>query len=346
MELVKESIKNLKPYIVEEVPFRVKLDANEGKNILLKDGIVVGEDFLVNIYPDDNANDLRKSIGEYLNVNPENITVGNGSSELIEIIIKTFVDKNESILSFDPSFTMYKVFSQIHSTNFIGIPCEDKYRVHVEEIIKEANRINPKVILLCNPNNPTGYLMDKSEIIKVIESTNAIVVVDEAYMEFAEGSIIDEFEKYPRVIVLRTLSKAFGLAALRVGYMIANKEVIDIINSVKAPYSVSAISQYIAVKALERKEEVFKYVEEVKLEREFVYEELIKLGFKTYKSSTNFIFFRSHIKDLSKKLMEDGILIKEFKGDLDRCCRVTIGDKYENREFLRSLRERVNNENR
>lgn len=345
MEMVKNSIKNLKAYKACDLPFTVKLDANEGKNILLenviKEGLKFDDNFNINYYPDDDASLLKEEISEYIKIKSENIIVGNGSSEMIELIIKTYVDKNEIILSPTPTFSMYSIFSQIYSTKFIGVSCNEDFSMDVDKLIKKANEVNPKVIIICNPNNPTGYLMSKDDIKKIIENTNSIVVVDEAYIEFTKGSVIDEIYKYENLIVLRTLSKAFGLAGIRLGYMIANTKIIEIINKVKSPYNLNSISQYIGIKALQNKDKIFDYVEEIKKEREFLYNELNKIGIKAYKSAGNFIFFNSNIENLYSKFSDKGILIRKFKEELQGYYRVSVGSKVENRIFIKNLKEIV-----
>lgn len=348
MELVKESIKNLKEYKTNNIEFKIKLDANEGKNILLQDiykeGIKFNEDFNLNFYPDNDAYLLKQEIKKYLNVDTSNIIAGNGSSEMIELVIKTFVDKGEIVLSSIPTFSMYSIYSQIYSAEFIGVKSNEDFGVDIDKLIKKAKETNPKVIFICNPNNPTGNLINKNDIKKLLKNTNGLVVVDEAYMEFAEGSMVDEISNYENLIVLRTLSKALGLAGIRLGYMISNQKIINIINNVKSPYNLNSISQYIGVKALENKDKIFEYVKEVKNEREFLYKELNEMKIKAYKSYANFIFFKSDINNLYEKLVKDGILIRKFSDELEGYYRVSIGDKNENRMFIKILKEIIENE--
>lgn len=343
MKMIKESIKNLKEYKPCKIPYILKLDANEGRNILLeevvREGLIFGENFNINYYPDNDAYLLKNEVGKYINAKSENIIVGNGSSEMIELVIKTFVDKDEIILSPTPSFSMYSIFSQIYSTKFIGVESNNDFSINVDFLIERIKEIDPKVVFICNPNNPTGYLIKKEDIEKIIKNTDSIVVVDEAYMEFAKGSVVDKINEYENLIVLRTLSKALGLAGIRLGYMIANEKLIKVINKVKSPYNLNAVTQYIGLKALENKNRIFDYIEELKKEREFLYEQLNKIKIKAYKSSANFIFFNSDIKDLYDKLIDRGILIRNFKGELENYYRVTIGNEIENKIFIKTLKE-------
>lgn len=349
MDLIKNNIKSLTEYKPNNSPYRIKLDANEGKNILFGDinktGIRFSEEFDINLYPDSEASLLRTEIGKYLNINPDNIIAGNGSSEMIELVMKTFIDKDDIILSFVPTFSMYSIFSKIYSAKFVGVESNEDFFTDMDILISITKEIKPKVIFLCNPNNPTGYLTDKNEIKKLLDNVDSIVVVDEAYMEFASNSMIEEISQYKNLVVLRTLSKAFGLAAIRLGYMIACEDIINVIKKVKSPYNLSTISQYIGIEALKNKDKILKYVEEVKIERDYLYGELLELPLKVYKSDANFIFFKSNVDGLDKILEKEGILIRSFSEDLEGFYRVTVGNRWENEEFLKYLKEILENEN-
>lgn len=349
MDLIRNNIKSLEEYEPNSMPYRIKLDANEGKNILFsdinKEGIRFGEDFDINLYPDNDATLLRTHIGNYLNINPDNIIAGNGSSEMIELVMKTFIDKDDIILSFIPTFSMYSIFSKIYSAKFVGIKSNDDFSTNMDALIRIAKEIKPKVIFLCNPNNPTGYLTDKNEIKKLLESVESIVVVDEAYIEFARDSMSEEISQYKNLIVLRTLSKALGLAGIRLGYMAACEDIIKVVKKVKSPYNLNSISQCIGIEALKNKDKILQYVEEVKTERDYLCRELIKLPLKVYKSDANFIFFKSDVAELGKKLQKEGILIRSFSGELEGYYRVTVGSRWENEEFLKCFKEILKNEN-
>lgn len=356
MKWVRNNIKNLEEYKENKDSYRIKLDANEGENIFFKDLEDIDMGFLkdINRYPDSDTEILRKEISKYIKVNPKNIVIGNGSSEIIELAMKTFIDRDDKILSFVPTFSMYSIYASIYGGEFIGIDGQDicietkemrdDFSLDIDILIEKAKEINPKLILICNPNNPTGYLISKDRIKKLLENVDSIVVVDEAYIEFAEGSMVDEIENYDNLIVLRTFSKALCLAGLRLGYMVANMEIVNVINKVKSPYHLNSLSQVFGIMALENKTAINNYIGNVKLEREKLYEKLMELGIKAYPSSANFILFYSEIEDLSEKFKDDGILIRNFSGDLEDYYRVTIGSEYENSEFIKSLEVILKNE--
>ena len=362
MKWLRSDIRDLKEYKANNSPYKLKLDANEGENLFFEKLSNIDMSFLndINRYPDSSAEKLREEIGEYIGADKDNIIAGNGSSEMIELVMKTFIEKGDKILSFTPTFSMYEIFSKIYGANFIGTegqvhcpktgtvylsPCPSFTR-DIDILIEKVEEENPKMILLCNPNNPTGDLISKENIEKLLKSTNSLVVVDEAYIEFAEGSMVGEVHNYENLIVLRTLSKALGLAGIRLGYMLANKDIISWVNKIKSPYNLNALSQAFGIRALENKTLIDDYIKKVKAEREKLYKELIESGVKAYPSHTNFILFYLDIPDLSGKLQNRGILIRSFSGDLEGYYRVTVGDSHENDEFIKSLKEILDYENK
>ncbi|EGT2232797.1 histidinol-phosphate transaminase, partial [Clostridioides difficile] len=283
-----------------------------------------------------------ESIIDYINisgVNKKNLLVGNGSSEIIDLIIHTFVDKDEVILSFSPSFSMYSIYSQINGSKFIGVESDENLVINIDNVIEKVKENNPKIVIVCNPNNPTGTILKREEIIKLLDSTNSLVVLDEAYMDFGEESMLSDVFKYDNLIVLRTLSKAFGLAGIRTGYMLSNSSLINSVEKVRPPYNLNSLSDFIATRALRNKDVVKAYIKEVKEEREVLYEEMIGMGIKAYKSQANFILFYSEIENLSQKLIDRGVLIRKFGGKLENYYRVTIGDKEENSMFVGAIRD-------
>ncbi|HBY3341319.1 TPA: histidinol-phosphate transaminase, partial [Clostridioides difficile] len=279
---------------------------------------------------------------DYINisgVNKKNLLVGNGSSEIIDLIIHTFVDKDEVILSFSPSFSMYSIYSQINGSKFIGVESDENLVINIDNVIEKVKENNPKIVIVCNPNNPTGTILKREEIIKLLDSTNSLVVLDEAYMDFGEESMLSDVFKYDNLIVLRTLSKAFGLAGIRTGYMLSNSSLINSVEKVRPPYNLNSLSDFIATRALRNKDVVKAYIKEVKEEREVLYKEMIGMGIKAYKSQANFILFYSEIENLSQKLIDRGVLIRKFGGKLENYYRVTIGDKEENSMFVGAIRD-------
>lgn len=346
-DLIKESVVNLKPYKVIEESYQIKIDANESPYNIFEDiGSLVLTKLakqIPNRYPDNEATGLRKALSQYTNVEEENILCGNGSDELLKIIIDTFVDKGDTVVTHSPSFAMYKVMTQIAGGELIAVEGDEDFSIDIDQIISKANESKAKVIFLCTPNNPTGRTINRSDILKVLDNTSAIVVVDEAYFEFFGETVIDKINDYKKLIVLRTLSKAFGLAGLRVGYGVASKELIEIISKVKAPYNLNSISQCIGETVLDNKEIAFKYIEVLREERDKLFSKLKTIdGIKAIPSRSNFILIRtSKYQDLIKRFKEEKIQVKGFGtvGPLKNCIRLTVGTDKENIEVLRILKE-------
>lgn len=338
----KQSVKELQPYVVNPVVCSVKLDANEGNKDLFKDLIKdIGDDFYLNLYPDDNYTQLKEAIVNYIGCKIENISVGNGSSELLDLCVKTFVDTNELILSLDPTFSMYSIYAKIVNSRYIGAGEGNDFTINVDDIIKSIEENDPKLTIICNPNNPTGTTIKRDDVLRIVKSTDNVVIVDEAYMEFSNESVVDEIENYDNLIVVKTMSKAFSMAGIRTGYLIANEELVKTIEKVRPPYNLNSISALLATKALKQKDKMLSYVENLKVEREKIYEKLIDMGVKAYKSGANFVFFSSKVDNLAEKLIENDVLIRKFGGKLDNYYRVTVGSPKENEAFLNAMKKIV-----
>ncbi|MCT4563245.1 MAG: histidinol-phosphate transaminase [Maledivibacter sp.] len=345
--LMKKCIENIRAYEVIEEEYDIKVDANESPyNILNELAPIILKDIVskeLNRYPDSEAVQLKKKIADYTGINTENIMCGNGSDELLKVIIDCFVDKGDVVVTHSPSFVMYRLITEIAGGKFIELSGDESFSIDIDRIISTANENDAKLIFLCNPNNPTGTLIPRDEIIRVLENTSSIVVVDEAYYEFYGETIIDRIYDYKRLIVLRTLSKAFGLAALRIGYGVSAKETMDILNRVKPPYNLNSISQYIGEIVLDNIDIVHKNIETIKKDRDKLFVELESMkDIKAIPSGSNFILIKtSRYEDLMKKFKEDKIKIKGFgtKGVLQNCIRITIGTKEENDRILKLLKE-------
>lgn len=338
----KQSVKELQPYLVNPTVCSVKLDANEGDKNLFKDLVKeLGDNFYLNVYPDDNYTDLKKAIADYIGCKTKNISVGNGSSELLDLCVKTFVDTNELILSLDPTFSMYSIYAKIVNSRYIGAGEGNDFIVDVDDVIKSIKENNPKLTIVCNPNNPTGTVIKREKVLEIVKSTDEIVIVDEAYMEFCEESIVGEIENYKNLIVVKTLSKAFSMAGIRTGYLLANEELVKTVEKVRPPYNLNSISAFLATKALQQKDKMLVYVNQVKKEREKVYKSLLDMGIKAFPSGANFVFFYCDDKDLEDKLVKEDVLIRKFGGKLDNHYRVTIGTNKENNAFVEAMKKLV-----
>lgn len=335
---LKPSVEKLNAYFVNDVPYKVKLDANEGSNYLLQGGLNI-EDFNSNLYPDSDSKLLREKMALYYGCNPENILAGNGSSELINMVINAYCEKGDKVTSFVPSFSMYQTYCDLCGAEYIGVETEKDFSQNIDKLIDKSLEINPKIVILCTPNNPTGYVTAKQDIIKLLDNAkDSIIIIDEAYVDFCENSIVHLINNYEQLIVMRTLSKAFGLAGLRVGAMIANEELVKYIWKVKVPYNINILSQYAAVKSLENINLVNSYTKEVAKLREELTKNLKKLNFTVCDSGSNFIFIKSPVDNLYEKLMTCGVLIRKINYNSDIYYRITVGTKEENEILLTEIK--------
>jgi len=338
---LKPSVDKLNAYFVNDIPYRVKLDANEASNYLLKGGFKI-ENFQPNIYPDSDSKLLREKMSIYYGCNAENILVGNGSSELINMVINAYCEKGDKVISFIPSFSMYQTYCDLCGAQYVGVISENDFKQNIDKLIEKSQQISPKIVILCNPNNPTGYVTSKEDIIKLLENVNdSLIVIDEAYVDFCENSVVSLINKYENLIIMRTLSKAFGLAGLRVGSMIANEELIKYVWKVKVPYNINILSQYAAEKALENIDLVNSYTKEVGILRKELKNNLENLNFIVYDSGSNFIFMKSPVDNLYEKLMACEVLIRKFDFSGDIYYRITVGTKEENEILLDEIKKLI-----
>lgn len=336
---IKKNLRTLIPYKVNTKPYDVKLDANEGSNYLLNAKLNL-DNFVPQLYPDSDAVLLRENMASYYGCKKSNIMVGNGSSELILNVINSFCDKEDKVITFEPSFSMYPIYCKLADVKYSSIKSQDNYSFKIENILNKYDEEKPKILIICNPNNPTGSYIEKKDIIKILDYINdTVVILDEAYIEFGGESSVDLINNYENLIVMRTLSKAFGLAGLRVGGLISNERMVDNLWKVKLPYNINSASQYIANQAFENLNIIEDHIDHVKMERNRMKQMLEKEEMKPYNSMTNFIMFETSIENLDKKLEKKGVLIRNFSKDIENHYRVSIGKKEDNDLLINRIKE-------
>jgi histidinol-phosphate aminotransferase len=348
-EFTRENIKNLVAYKVDAPQYEIIVNANESAYdfpMILKrqfcDDICNTD---LNRYPEACFPELLEALSDYTGVPTEGIICGSGSDEVIALINQAFVDPGDVIVSHSPSFSMYEIWSSIANANYVPVPDLADHIPDLDSIIQKANELDAKIIYLCNPNNPTGYTFSREQILKVLNSVSALLILDEAYIEFFGESSVDLLKKYPTLLVLRTFSKAFGLAGIRCGYALGNKDIIDVLYKVKGPYNLNVMTQKIAVLALKNRDKILSHLGEIRSERETIKSELESLKtLKIYPSGSNFIFFETPLAQaIYQKLLDNNILIKWFK-DTDRhpgSIRFSIGKPSENQQILSIIRKVV-----
>lgn len=332
--LVRKNILELQPYI----SFR---DHNEFENAVLLDAneSPFGE---LSRYPDSTQKKLKQKLSEIKNISANQIAVGNGSDELIDLIIKVFCDpKKDSILMMNPSFAMYGFYASINENKVIKLDLNADFEIVKDDFIRISKDFKSKVFFLCSPNNPTGNSI--KDIGFYIKNFNGIVVVDEAYIEFSgEKSCIELLEKYPNLIVLQTFSKAWGMAGARVGIAYSSKEIIRLINTVKAPYNVNSLSSNKVIELVDKQENVKQNIESILneiswLKNEFKSVNCIK---KVYPTDANFFLIEFEgVEKVYEKLLGKEILISKRSPQIPNCIRINVGNREENIQLINVLNQ-------
>ncbi|MCF8459413.1 MAG: histidinol-phosphate transaminase [Flavobacteriales bacterium] len=335
--LVRKNVRNLKPYSSARDEFKgsasVWLDANENPN---NNGL--------NRYPDPLQKKLKARISELKNVPTENIFLGNGSDEAIDLLFRGFCEprKDKAVIC-SPTYGMYQVSADINDVEMVELPLTLDWHLPLEHLRSLFSDDYMKLIFICSPNNPTGNSMNRQEILTLVSEFNGLVVVDEAYIDFSETeSLTSELGKFNNLVVLQTLSKAWGLAGIRLGMAFANSEVIDVLNRIKPPYNVNQLTQEVALKELADEAAFKKEVDAILSERTRLKTELSKLKRveKIHPSDANFLLVKFvKAKAVYKALTEQGIVVRDRSKVAYGCLRITIGTSEENTQLLAELKK-------
>lgn len=334
-KLVRKNILNLSPYSSARDEFSgaegVFLDANENPK---------GS---YNRYPDPHQTALKEVVAKVKSVSSENVFIGNGSDEAIDLIFRTFANPGkDKVIVCPPTYGMYEVSANINDVEIINIPLLPDFQLDKQAILKTiVQDINIKLIFICSPNNPTGNLIEGIE--EIIEKFNGIVIVDEAYIDFSpESTKVPLINKYPNVIVLQTLSKAWGLAGIRVGFAFAQTEIIALLNKIKAPYNISTLNQQQALSKLSNLEEFETQRKEILAERDRLETELLALPMvqKIYPSSANFLLVEvTDANRMYNELVNKKVIVRNRHTVIKNCIRITVGTKQENNILLTELKD-------
>lgn len=337
-QLVRPNILALKPYSSARDEFggsgaKVFLDANENPY-----------NTPFNRYPDPLQRELKRRLGAVKGVAAENIFLGNGSDEPIDLAYRCFTRPGiDNVVAIEPTYGMYKVCADINDVEYRTVLLDDTFQTTADRLLAACDE-NTKLIWICSPNNPTGNNIDRQEIIKTLEGFDGIVIVDEAYSDFSgERPLRLDLRKYPNLIVLNTMSKAWGCAAIRLGMAFAQKAIVDVFNKVKYPYNVNMLTQKQAIEALKDPFEVDKWVKIILLERSRMIEafNLLPSCKKVYPTDANFFLaLFDDAQAVYDYLKEKGIIVRNRTRVTlcEDCLRITIGSKSENNELLAALR--------
>ncbi len=331
------------------LPVESILKLNYNENLFLpRDKLVpwlkeVAEECDLRIYPQEEENKLKKAISAYLKVPEASIALGNSSDEVMDRIIRIFLEKGDKAVTFTPTFSIFKYCTKYYSAEVVGVPLKQDFSLDLDAM-RAAFAPNTKLLYLCSPNNPTANQLRLEEIVTLTESFPGMVMVDEAYAEYADYSVVPLIEKYENLIVLRTFSKAFGLAGIRLGYAVANPKLAQTIDMLPTPYAVGVISLSMGRKLLENLVTVQRYVDALKSERTKLIERLNRVnGIEAFDSKTNFVLFNSAkpYEDVYLNLLKEGIVIKKLGKLLqyENCLRTTVGTPEMNNRLLKALTE-------
>lgn len=338
-KLFRRNILNLEPYSSARDEFKgengIFLDANENP---------FGE---LNRYPDPYQSKVKQKLSEINQISTENIFLGNGSDEVIDLAFRIFCEpKKDKVLTFSPTYGMYKVSANINDVELINLDLNDDFQINLESLKPHLKDENLKIIFICSPNNPTGNSI--KNIKYILENFKGIVFIDEAYIDFSpEESFRNQIKNYPNLIVSQTFSKAWAMASVRVGIAYASEEIIKFYNNVKPPYNISQLNQDTILNTLSN-EKINQVSENIKIilkEKKNLIESLKKINLvkKTFTSDANFILIEVENADsVYKELVNKNVIIRNRNSVIKNCLRITIGSPEENKKLIQAL-QNINN---
>ncbi|WP_424493456.1 histidinol-phosphate transaminase [Salinimicrobium sp. GXAS 041] len=348
--LIRENVNRLKPYSSARDEFTAEdrkmvfLDANENP---FENG--------VNRYPDPQQNRLKQELAKQKNVNPSQILLGNGSDEVLDLIFRAFCEpKKDNIITLPPTYGMYKVLANVNDVEEREVLLTSNFQPDAAQIFEKVDD-KTKIIFLCSPNNPTGNSFSETAVTELLQKFNGLVVIDEAYIDFSEEkSWLEKLEQFPNLVITQTLSKAYGLAGIRLGICYASQEIIQILNKIKPPYNINELTQQRALERLKDVDAVKSEIAHLLGQRELLDEELCKISFveEVYPSDANFILVK--VDDATtryQQLLEQGIVIRNRTTQplCENSLRFTVGTAMENEILLNALKnlevEAVNQQN-
>lgn len=342
LSLARQNIRNLAPYSSARDEFQgsahVMLDANENA---FGSPAVAG----MNRYPDPRQRELKTRLAEICGVPNSNIFLGNGSDEAIDLLYRIFCHPGmDRVVICPPTYGMYKVYADINDVEALEVPLTGSFDLDVPRILLTGSATT-KLLFICSPNNPTGNAMSRDSVLEIASGFSGVVVVDEAYGDFSdEPSLAGHIERFPNLVVLRTCSKAWGMAGLRIGIALASEPVIELLNRIKPPYNISGVAQEYALRGLRDRKAVEAWIADLKAERALLADRLAKIPSvqSVYPSNANFLLVRFNEADrIYDELVRHGIVVRN-RSRLSGCentLRITVGTPEENRRFLQVLEE-------
>lgn len=338
--LVRENVRQLEPYssardeYTTDARKMIFLDANENP---FENGI--------NRYPDPQQWELKRELAKQKGARETQILLGNGSDEVLDLLFRAFCEpQQDNVITLPPTYGMYKVLAKINNVEEREVLLNKDYEPNTKSILEKIDE-HTKMVFLCSPNNPTGNSFSEASVLEILESFEGLVVIDEAYIDFsANKSWLEKLEKYPNLVVTQTLSKAYGMAGIRIGICYAAEEIIKVLNKIKPPYNINELSQKRALDRLREKENVGKEIQMIIEQRMFLASELKKLNYveKIYPSDANFLLIK--VDDAAKRykeILSRGVVIRNRSSQplCENTLRLTVGTAEENRAILKIMNE-------
>ena len=339
--LVRNNVKKMSSYSSARDDFKKE---NEKKLIYL-DANESPFDNAINRYPDNKHDELKKMVSGVKNVNVNQVVFGNGTDEILDLIVRVFCNPSEDkIITLPPTYGMYDVIAKTNGVENIEIPLKSDFSIDKNEILKLSSK-KIKILFLCSPNNPTGNSFDTNDLTDLIKGFNGVVVVDEAYIDFSsKQSLISLIEDNNNLIITQTMSKAYGMAGIRLGMGFSNEKIINYLNKIKPPYNINVLTERKALEELYKIDEIEKNISIVLDQRNLLLSCLEKLDFveKIYKSDANFLLVKVDNADLRyNQLLKNGIVVRNRSNQplCQNCLRITIGTINENTSLIKTLNE-------
>ena len=339
--LVRNNIKNMSSYSSARDDFKNDFD----KKLIYLDANESPFDSEINRYPDNKHTELKKVVSNIKNINVNQIVFGNGTDEILDLIVRVFCNPNkDKIITLPPTYGMYDVIAKTNGVENIEIPLKSDFSIDKNEILKLSSKTT-KILFLCSPNNPTGNSFDTNDLTDLIKGFNGIVVVDEAYIDFSsKQSLISLINDNNNLIITQTMSKAYGMAGIRLGMGFSNQKIINYLNKIKPPYNINVLTERKALEELNKIDKIKKNIDLVLNQRKLLVSCLEKLDFieKIYKSDSNFLLVKVDNADFRySQLLKNGIIVRNRSNQplCQNCLRITIGTENENKSLIKILNQ-------
>ena len=339
--LVRNNVKNMSSYSSA----RDDYSGGANKKLIYLDANESPFDNGINRYPDNKHTELKKVISNIKNINVNQIVFGNGTDEILDLIVRVFCNPNkDKIITLPPTYGMYDVIAKTNGVENIEIPLKSDFSIDKNEILKLSSKTT-KILFLCSPNNPTGNSFDTNDLTDLIKGFNGVVVVDEAYIDFSsKQSLISLINENNNLIITQTMSKAYGMAGIRLGMGFSNQKIINYLNKIKPPYNINVLTERKALEELNKIDEIKKNIDLVLNQRKLLISCLEKLDFidKIYKSDANFLLVKVDNADFRyNQLLEKGIIVRNRSNQplCQNCLRITIGTENENKSLIKILNQ-------